>query len=265
VPDEQPRASFEIVTTDLDLSHPVEGELKREPIPDADAECPHCGGRDWLLIEKRAEPEEPFTRWQALACASCGRADGWGSGGRARPGRGDGDMVPEAEPVPGLPGLPGKPALHDVARAAPFDVVAAGEHSVLRGYSSAQGRLTGVTVLDGGIAVTTQIRLPIEPFTPDQLARQALESELRDPRTHHRRERSGAAEELAFAEAVRRAEAQGAAAEAREVTFECDGRPRTFSLVDAAGRWAAAAFVDGASVTVQGAGAPPAELSLRTL
>src|SRR5262245_57898310 len=49
-----PQAVVAMVYTEL--AAPVEGELRREPIADADAPCPRCDGRRWLLVERGAEP-----------------------------------------------------------------------------------------------------------------------------------------------------------------------------------------------------------------
>ena len=134
---ERPRFRFVITKAYEELATPVEGELRREPIVDADVPCPRCGGREWLLIERRAEPQEPFTRWRALACASCGAADGWESAGRARGGR-TADRWNECD-AKTLAGMPEEPTVDDVDRLAPFRVFAPCASAELRSYSHVEG------------------------------------------------------------------------------------------------------------------------------
>ena len=266
---ERPTTRVRITATYDDLSEPVEGELKRERIPDADAKCPHCGNREWLLIEKRAEPEEPFTRWRALACSQCELSDGWRAGGRRRPGRKEDDWAGGHDHRPDA--LPEHPTAHDVARIAPFAVFAPSDSPTLRSTSYMRGQLIGVTVADGGLEVTTEVRqqilhsLPFESGTPERRARQQLRQLLTDRAAIMRRQLSKPAEELAFAEHARDTTAEAEAADASEMTVEIDSAPHMFSVVEAAAHWAAAAHMGEETVTVSGQGAAPGQLALHIL
>ena len=242
-----------------ELATPVDGELRREPIADADAPCPRCGGRAWLLIERRAEPERPFTRWRALACAGCGAAEGWGSAGRARPGR--------AAPPPRNPrdelralGLPEHPTVEDVCRAAPFPVFApAAGTAKLLGTAYGAGVITEVTVAARGVEVSSR---PVERSDPEWRARDRLEGLLEDKQTAPR---SDAAWELHAADASRRARARAARPPAREAMIDVDGVPVAFVLVEDGGSWAAAADVAEHRVTISARRARIAGVALRTL
>jgi hypothetical protein len=264
VSNEQPGSRFEIRQAYTELGTPVEGELRREPVADADVPCPRCGAREWLLIERRAEPHEPFTRWRALACANCGAADGWESAGRARRGRAADREGWDEERVPGMPH---QPTLDDVCRLAPFRVLAPGGVAKLRSYSHTGGRLTGVTVASGGVEVTTEIRhqvlnaLPVE-LAPEHRARNRLEHIIDDWREAAREPRSEPVRELRIAAAQRQAAARAAAAPARQAMIDVDGASVAFALVEAEGRWVAAADIDDESVTIAARGIPTMRVTL---
>jgi hypothetical protein len=176
---DQPRFRYEITKAYEELATPVEGEPRREPIVDADVPCPRCGGRAWLLIERRAEPEQPFTRWRTLACANCGAAEGWESAGRARRGRAAARWNEWDEET--FSGMPEEPTIDHVDRLAPFRVLAPRASAELRSYSHVEGKITAVTVAAGGVEVTTEIRhqivysLPVERHPQDR-ARERLQT-----------------------------------------------------------------------------------------
>jgi hypothetical protein len=226
-----------------ELANPVEGELRREPIANGDARCPRCGGRSWLLVERRAEPEWPFTRWRALACASCGAADGWGSGGRARPGRsrhmrGDPHQDLGAE-------LRAEPTVDDVRKVASFRIVAASPSPTVRAQGRTGGRLTSVTLASGKVEVTTEIRWSLlhslprqaEP-TPAEFAREELQDLCSD----------------AHAPAGR-----------REIMIEFDGQLVPFAFEEQGACWAAAAHLDDRTLTVAARDTRPGAVTLQTL
>jgi hypothetical protein len=267
---ERPRVRWEIRQAYLELATPVEGELRREPIADADVACPRCGAREWLLIERRAGPDEPFTRWRALACANCGAADGWESTGRTRPGRAAvrwGEWDEET-----IPGLPDAPTVDDVCRLAPFRILSPKPSAELRSYSHMAGRLTGVTLAYGRVEVTTEVRprilysLPahVEP-QPERRARDRLERLVDNWRAALREPRSEPARALHVAAAGRHAKARAAATQAREAMIDVDGAPVPFTLVEHEGCWAAVADLDDTSVTIAAPDVPATEVALQTV
>jgi hypothetical protein len=264
----QPRLRFQIRKAYEELATPVKEELRREPIVDADVPCPRCGGREWLLVERRAEPEEPFTRWRALACASCGAADGWESAGRARRGRAaDGWNDWDATTVAGMPE---EPTLDDVLRLAPFRVLGPCASAELRSYSHAEGKITAVTVGAGGVEVTTEIRhqilhsLPVERH-PQIRARERLQDLLDDSQAVLRQPRSEPARELHVADAGRRAEARAAATESREAMIDVVGSLVSFTVVDHEGHWAAVADIGDESITIAARDVPSTGVALQAV
>jgi hypothetical protein len=265
---EQPRFQIQITMAYEELATPVEGELRRVPIADADVPCPRCGKRAWLLIERRAEPEEPFTRWRALACASCGAAEGWVSAGRARPGRAADERDEWDEE--GVPGMPEDPTLLDVARLAPFRVLAPSPSPELRQYSAVAGRLTGATVAADGVEVTTEIRhrilysLPFEPEA-ERRARDRLQNLLDDWNAALREPRSEPARDLHIADAHRRAEARAATATARDAMIDVDGVAVRFALVERQRCWAAVADIGNESVTIAAREVPSTRVALQAV
>lgn len=266
MPDEEPAVRFKISRAYGELAAPVEGELRREPVVDADVPCPRCGGREWLVIERRAEPHQPFTRWRALACANCGAADGWESAGRARPGR-TAHRRDEWEEER-VPGMPEDPTVDDVCRLAPFRVLAPSRSPELRRYSYMAGKLTGVTVASGGIEVTTEIRhrvlysLPGD-LPPEHRARDRLQRLSDDWPAALREPRSEPAKELHIAAAHRQAEARAAAARARQAVIDVDGALVPFALVEREGSWAAVADIGDESVTIAARGIPTTGVTLQ--
>jgi hypothetical protein len=267
---ERPRLRWKITQAPVELATPVEGELRRERIADADVACPRCGAREWLLIERRAEPDKPFTRWRALACANCGAADGWESAGRTRPGRAadrggewDEEVIPE---------MPDEPTVDDVCRLAPFRVLSPSPSAELRSYSHMAARLTGVTLSYGGVEVTTEIRsrilysLPahVEP-QPERRARDRLEQLVNDRHAALREPRSEPAQALHIAAAWRQAEERVAAGQAQDAMIDVDGAPVPFTLVEHERCWAAVADVDDRCVTIAARDVPATEVALHTV
>jgi hypothetical protein len=167
--------------------------------------------------------------------------------------------------------LPADATALDVARLAPFPVFALSASPELRKVASIAGRITGVAVGDGEIEVTTKLReqivhsLPFEPENPERAARHGLLSSLLHRRAIAMSGLSAPARELAIHEDYRRADATAAAAPVREVEFTMDGEPHPFALVEADGKWAAAALVEAVAVKVTGEGAPASGLALQTV
>jgi hypothetical protein len=264
VPDQEPTFRLEVSMAYAELASPVEGELRREPVVDADVPCPRCGGREWLVVERRAEAHLPFTRWRALACAKCGAADGWEPAGRARPGRAGGRPDGWVEEVPGMPE---HPTVDDVCRIAPFRILAPGPAPKLLSHSEFAGKLTGVTVASRGVEVTTEIRsqvlysLPVE-IPPELRARNRLESLIDNWHAILQDPRSDPARELHVAAAKRQAQARADAAPAREAIIEVDGAPVSFALVEYERSWAAVADIGDESITIASRRAPATRVAL---
>lgn len=267
---DRPRVRLEIKPAYVELAKPVPGELRREPIADAEVACPRCGAREWLLIERRAEPREPFTRWRAIACASCGGADGWESAGRTRPGRAaerwgerDEDAVSD---------MPDQPTVDDVRRLAPFRLLSPSPSAELRSVSYLAGRLTGVTLADGRVEVTSEIRprvlssLPahVEP-APERRARDRLEGLVDDWQAVLGEPRSEPAQAVHMAAARRQAQARAAAAHAQEMMIDVDGAPVPFTRVEHKGCWAAVADIGDQSVIIAARDVPATQVSLQTV
>jgi hypothetical protein len=266
--DEQPTVRAEVSMAYYELATPVEGELRREPVVDADVPCPRCGGREWLVVERRAEPDRPFTRWRALACSTCGAADGWASAGRARPGTTARQRKERDEGR--VPGMPEHPTIEDVCRLAPFRILAPTTTPKLRSYSEFAGKLTGVTVASRGVEVATEIRsmvlysLPVD--IPAELrARDRLQRLIDDSHAVLREPRSEPAREIHLAAAHRRAAARAAAARTREAMIDVDGASVPFALVEHERSWAAAADIGDESVTIAAARVPAARVALRAV
>lgn len=258
---------MEIKPAWVELATPVAGELRREPIANADVVCSRCGARRWLLVERRAEPQEPVTRWRAFACASCGGGDGWESAEltaarRVEPPRAGDDV----------PGLPDIPTVDDVVGLASFRVLAPSSSAELGGYSFMAGRPTGVKLTYAGVEVLTEIRAAnlssrsVEPPS-ERGARFRLSglvlAELVD--AARREPRSEPAQALHMAAALRQAEARAAAAQPRDTIIDVDGAPVGFTLVGLEGCWAAGASVGDELVTVASREVPVSEVALRTV
>jgi hypothetical protein len=266
----EPRRRIEFKRVYEELASPVEGELRRERIADADAPCPRCGAREWLLIERRAEPDEPFTRWRALACASCGAADGWESAGRTRRGRTAERWEDwDAETVPRMPD---EPTAADVCRLASFRVLSPSGSPELRKFSYRARKLTGVTLAAGPVEVTTEIAMRLlysvptglEP-PPERRARDRLAQLVHEGHLAQRAAGGGPARALASAAAWRQASLLADDAEARATTIDVDGAPVEFTLVEHESRWAAVADLDDESVTFTGRDVPAGEAALQTV
>jgi hypothetical protein len=260
----------EVARTCEELATPVEGELRREPIADADAPCPRCGAREWLAIERRAERDEPYTRQAIVACASCGVGiGGWQAAGRARPGRAE-DHWDELDHVHGVPGLPDDPTVADVCRLTPFRVFAPSPSPKLRAYGHTAGKLTTVTVESEGVEVTTTIRQPVPGWQPndhdrERHARWRLRFLFDESPAVLREGRSKPAQRVHMAAAHRRAAARADAAPARRVRIDVDDASVPFELVESDGCWAAVADIGGETVTVAARDVPATPVSLQTV
>lgn len=248
-----------------ELLVPVEGELRREPVSDADAPCPRCGQRSWLLIEKRADPEAARTRWRAAACASCGAADGWEAAGRLRAGRRDNDDVEWESPFEDVP------TVAELLEKAEFAVACPSGAARVVAYGWEDEAINQVSLAGDDLHVTTRLRQATG--WPDPLvvvgsarlavnARQALISGLRDRDRFVAQPRSRAAEEVAYQAWHREIVAIGEAAPVDELRW-CIGETRvTFLVAASRGCWGAATEVPPREITIRGSGEPPDDLQL---
>lgn len=243
-----------------ELLAPVEGELRRERVSDADAPCPRCGQRSWLLVEKRAEPEAPRTRWRAVACASCGAADGWEAAGRLRAGRRDNDDVEWESPFEDFP------TVDELLEKVEFAVVCPSGAARVVAYGWDGGAITSVSIAGDDLRVTTRVRQVTG--WPDPLvaagsaslavnARLALGSGLRDRDRFVAQPRSPAAEEVAFNAWHREIAAIAEAAPVHERRWSIGGTPVAFLVAVSRGCWGAAAELPPREVTIRGSGEPP--------
>lgn len=255
---------FEVVYEEL--LTPVEGEVRRESIPDADAPCPRCGERSWLLIEKRAEPEAARTRWRAIACASCGAAEGWEEAGRLRPGRRDDRDVDWKSPF----GDDG-PTLAELVQRAGFAVISPSDTPRVASYGWDNMTIDSVSLAGAGVHVTTQLRLassgrdPRAPLVRAELvahAQRELFAELLHRNRFASQGRSRAAEDLAIQAWHRELLAVADGAPVVERTWSVDGIQVTFVVAAADDCWGAAADLAPRKVTLRGKGEPPNGLSL---
>lgn len=245
--------------TYVELADPVEGELRRERASDAKAPCPRCGAHGRMLIERAAEPQQQFTRWRALACAGCGAAGGWESAGRARrdcgaelhAGEFSGDVVAA---------LSGKPIAPEVARLAPYEVLAPAGVRAACQYAFEEGQLNAVSIRTGAIEVTTSIdhRLPCEQHAGDALEQRVFADAV---------ERDLAASDdldvLQLGAELARAQAEIRSIPIRQVIVDLDGVGVAFALAEASGRWAAAADIHDRRVTITGDGNSPDAMRLK--
>jgi hypothetical protein len=166
--------------------------------------------------------------------------------------------------------MPEHPTVQDVCRLAAFRVLAPSPAPELRGYSQAQGKLTGVTVAAGGVEVTTEIRQQVLYSLPDDLppedrARGRLHDLIDDWRPDIREPRSEAAQQLRIAAADREAWARADSARVRKSIIEVDGASVPFALVEHEGSWAAVADIGDESVTIAARGIPATAVALQTL
>lgn len=235
------------------LLEPVEGELLREPIPDADVPCPACGGRAWLRIERRSEPEELYTRLKTVACATCGLSSGgWESTGRRRPGHPEDEPWTEQRPD----ALPEDPTVGDVVRMAPFVVLSPGPKPRLRSYGwrGEDAVMNTAEVEEGGVSVSSEVLDPVVAsfFDPIPHARRRLALDMRTWGASDHLGLSAEALELADAHSERQVEEAIAAVAPRAIEVPVDGEPTTFLVIAFGGRWIAVARIDDRSVTVAG-------------
>ena len=251
------------------LLDPVPDELSRTPVADADVACPECGARSWIAIERRAEPEHPFTRWRGVACAECGASQGWQAAGRTRPGRGP-ERVMRAEERAGVSwpgGLSERPTLDEVVRAAAFAVYAPPGSAVLRKHGGRVGKLDEVT-LAGDLTVETGIRaqiihgLPAEPTAPIARARERLAYLLIDFARLFAEGRSAAARDLHRGAALREARDAAERAPASSLAGTLAGTAVSFEVVQAGERWAACAHLGDHYVVVSGEVSLPGSIEL---
>jgi hypothetical protein len=251
-----------------DLADAVPGELLREPIEDADTPCPRCGGRDWLLVERRAEPDQPFTRWRAVACARCGGADSWTQAGRRRPGR---DDASDDEPVWQPP-----QSLSKLVAAAEFDVYAAGPEPALRKVASFPDRIVAITVASGDALEITSALPPalVYPDVPmplpgdaaaearDQLTSslvvEDLKATLADGLSEH-------AHDLRQAHRHRSLRARADAAPVREVNIDAPTGSIAFTMVQVDDCRVAATAIGDQTVTIVGRHVATEDVALEVL
>lgn len=251
-----------------ELLVPVEGELRRERVSDADAPCPRCGQRSWLLIEKRAEPEAARTRWRTVACATCGAADGWEAAGRLRAGRRDDDDVEWESPFDNVP------TVAELLEKVEFAVACASGAARVVAYGWDDAAINEVSIAGDDLHVTTRLRQatgwsdPLVVVGSPHLAvnaRWALASGLRDRDRFVAQPRSRAAEEVAFQAWHREIVAMAEAAPVYELGG-CIGETRvTFVVAASRGCSGAATEVPPREVTIRGSGEPPDDLQLITM
>lgn len=248
-----------------ELLAPVEGELRRKRVSDADAPCPRCGQRSWLLVEKRAEPEAARTRWRAVACASCGAADGWEAAGRLRAGRRDNDDVEWESPFEDVP------TVAELLEKVEFAVARPSGAARVVAYGWDDEAINQVSIAGDDLHVTTRLRQAAG--WPDPLlaagsaylaveARRALMSGLRDRDRLVAQPRSRAAEEVAFQAWHREIVAIAEAAPVHERRWSIGETRVTFVVAASHGCWGAAAEVPPREVTIRGSGEPPDDLPL---
>ena len=252
-----------------ELLTPGDGKVRREPVPDADAPCPRCGERSWLVIEKRAEPEAARTRWRAIACASCGAADGWVEAGRPRPGRRDDEDDDWESPFGDA-----RPTLAELVQRAGFAVISPSATPRVASYSYENTTICSVSLADAGVRVSTHLRLassgrdPRAPLVRGELvahAQRELFRELGDRNRFASQGRSLVAEDLAIQAWRRELLAVADGAPVVERMWSVDGTPMTFVVATADACWGAAADLAPREVTACGQGEPPNDLSLAAL
>lgn len=242
-----------------DLRLPVPGELRRETVRDADAQCPRCGAQTWILVEQRAEPEEDWTRWRALGCAGCGWTAGWQSAGRRRPGRGD------PEDAFGDAPFADTPSLADVLERVTFPLVGPDDDVRVSSYGWDDEGITNVCLSGEDLWVETSVQrgpLVVSRASLTDQARSELAARLRELDHFAWSGRSRAAEEAHFHAWYHAIAVAAEAAAVREATWPVGGTSTAFVVLATDGAWAAATDLTPRVVTVSGSGAVPVDLAL---
>lgn len=251
------------------------GELQRRRIADARASCPACDGRDWDIVEHRAQRQDSHARRRAVVCATCGYSAGGEEavGQRRRRGR------LEADPFVAAVGLGEHMSVAQLVQAATFPIYGltapAAGRAALHSHASEGKRLLKVTVSyqrrrrgeHFNVQLTTRVSARGESEkAPDPRAalQDAVRGELWKAAEAAGGKLSFEAARLRRDEFMRPIAARIRRTPAQPVDIRVDGEPREFAYaIDReTGWWAAEAKLREQTVTVVARGLKPSDAQL---
>jgi hypothetical protein len=249
---------------------PVDKELKRTRLADADARCPACGTSSWDVVERRADAYATRSRLRAVVCHTCGWYDGgWEEVGRRRTPEPDLDDDFSHSPVSEDP----TPA--EVVKVAAFPVYGVADtrrgRRTLRGYGWDEDRVSSVTVAYERRSAGKKIEIHVTSRRPGQWAlpdtdraKHALRTAIGDDvwREVIKQRRSIEATQLRRQELMRPVVARLEHAPVDRAVIRVGGVPTAFSVIRDHGLAAAAADIDGVNLTVVCRGEAVEEIEL---